>query len=129
MGEATNVVYYIGTVLPPSGVGAVKIGTTENVVRRIWQLRRDRPDAQLVLLATEPGGYDLERRRHIEFAGARLTGEWFALSPRLEYHIARLSDPDLPPDDAPYWEWNEANYAAVNRLAWPTRRPAERALR
>lgn len=79
--RAEGVVYYIR-------VGdQVKIGTTTNLRERMIALRVDGSD----LLATEPGGYDVERRRHHEFADERYgRRENFALSDRLAAHIERL---------------------------------------
>ena len=56
------VVYYIR--LPGD---RIKIGTTTNMTIRLTGLRVHRED----VLATEPGGYDLERARHQQFDGLR----------------------------------------------------------
>lgn len=64
-----------------------KIGTTTNLPQRLDSLRAQPGD----LLATEPGGFDVERRRHQEFAEERFgRREDFAASDRLLAHIARL---------------------------------------
>lgn len=82
--EAGMVVYYIRV----RGADRVKIGTTSNLRQRMVSLRADGAD----LLATEPGGYAVERRRHQEFADERIGArEEFALSDRLAVHIADLS--------------------------------------
>lgn len=74
------VVYYIR-------VGKyIKIGTTNAIDRRLQQYP---PDAKL--LATEPGGYDVEALRHKQFAkhlAAR--NEWFAPAPPIKEHIKNL---------------------------------------
>lgn len=75
---AQSVVYYVR-------IGDhVKIGTTTNLHQRLNSLRIDH-DA---LLATEPGSYELERRRHLEFADERVgRREDFNPSRRLLAHI------------------------------------------
>lgn len=80
-GEA--VVYYIRM----RGTDRVKIGTTTSLPQRMVALRADGED----LMATEPGGYDVEWRRHHQFADERYgRREEFALSERLLEHIASL---------------------------------------
>lgn len=82
--ESNAVVYY----LQVRGSDRVKIGTTTNVRQRMVDLRANGED----LLATEPGGYELEWRRHQQFADERYgRREEFALSDRLAAHIAILS--------------------------------------
>ena len=62
----------------------IKIGTTSRLLARMRDLPKDE------LLVTEPGGRDLERQRHREFAAFRVTGEWFKAETPLLVHIARL---------------------------------------
>ena len=66
----------------------IKIGTTVNIRSRLDDLPHDR------LLATEPGGHDLESQRHAQFAEHCITGEWFRPAPELLAHVASL--PLLP---------------------------------
>lgn len=81
--EERMVVYYIQI----RGSDLVKIGTTGNLRQRMTSLRADGAD----LLATEPGGYATERRRHSEFADERVGArEEFVLSERLSAHIEGL---------------------------------------
>lgn len=76
------VVYYLRT---PSG--RVKIGYTANLKRRLVQLRARAAD----VLAYEPGGRDVEARRHAEFADARVgRTEDFDVSDDLARHLATL---------------------------------------
>jgi len=65
----------------------IKIGTTANLQRRISQYP---PNSEL--LAQEPGGEDMESRRHAQFRHL-LTHrkEWFRPGPDLMDHIAKLS--------------------------------------
>lgn len=82
--NADAVVYYIAI----RGSDRVKIGTTTNLRQRMVDLRADGED----LLATEPGGYEVERARHQQFADERYgRREDFALSDRLTAHIASLT--------------------------------------
>ncbi|MGX5770801.1 GIY-YIG nuclease family protein [Microbacterium trichothecenolyticum] len=83
-----GVVYYIGT----EQGGAVKIGTTVDVEKRLARLQRDRPRAALVVLATEKGGAREEAERHHRFRESRLAHEWFALTPDLQEHIDALRE-------------------------------------
>ena len=71
-----------------------KIGYTEWLRARMLKLRPDE------LLAVEPGGRDLETRRHHMFADERITprGEWFRPSERLILHIYACRDAHPVPD-------------------------------
>jgi hypothetical protein len=62
----------------------VKIGYTTNLDER----RKVIPHHEL--LATEPGGREVERERHEEFEPLRDVGEWFEYGPALQAHILRL---------------------------------------
>lgn len=78
-----SVVYYIR-------IGDhVKIGTSINVSDRLRSFYLD----ESALLATEPGGYDLEKQRHREFADERVSTnrELFNPSRRLLAHIEELA--------------------------------------
>lgn len=76
-----QVVYYLERIDRPM---QIKIGTTKDLRTRIRELgARGRT---VTLLATEPGGVVIERRRHEQFADLRLDGEWFsARSPLVEW--------------------------------------------
>lgn len=62
----------------------VKIGVTTNLRKRLDSINPEE------LLAVEPGGYDLEKQRHGEYAHLRTHGEWFKLEAPLTWHIANL---------------------------------------
>jgi len=62
----------------------VKIGTTTDLVGRMGAVPHDH------LLATEPGGREVERRRHEQFATWHATGEWFHHCPAIAAHIETL---------------------------------------
>ena len=83
--EPESTVYYVERSDRPN---QVKIGVTKSLDRRLGELgRRGRV---VKLLATEPGGRDVERARHAEFAESRLDGEWFAMSWPLRRHLMAL---------------------------------------
>lgn len=65
----------------------VKIGTTTDLPTRLKALPHDE------VLATEPGSYDLERRRHRQLRSSRIYAnrEWFHYSEEVRQHIAGLS--------------------------------------
>ena len=62
----------------------VKIGTTICLAGRLTDIPHDE------VMATEPGGAELERERHAQFAEHRITGEWFRLAPEIIRHVAEL---------------------------------------
>ena len=66
----------------------IKIGTSRDLRQRIAGIPHDE------ILALEPGGVDLERRRHAQFSDHRITGEWFAAAPALLEHVAALAHQD-----------------------------------
>jgi T5orf172 domain len=72
----------------------VKIGTTANPRQRLARIWHDD------LLAFERGDRRVEQRRHAQFAGDRLGGEWFRLSPELQEHIAVVAAGVEDPWDA-----------------------------
>lgn len=78
--QEAAVVYYVQ-------VGDLcKIGTTTNLKRRLVGYPPNRK-----LLATEPGSYEVEARRHAQFAALLDCGkEWFRLEAPLAAHIQQL---------------------------------------
>lgn len=62
----------------------IKIGTTTDLPKRLLAVPNDE------LLAIEPGGVMLERRRHQQFEALRLRGEWFSMGEDLMRHIEEL---------------------------------------
>lgn len=79
-GIGTNVVYYIRRDT------RIKIGTTCNLTQRMLDLQPDE------ILAVEPGSYELEHRRHEQFAHLRVRGEWFTPALDLLDHIAAVKE-------------------------------------
>ena len=65
----------------------VKIGTTMNLRSRLRSIPHDE------VLATEPGGYELEKRRHAQLHSSRIYAnrEWFYYNDEVRAHIASLS--------------------------------------
>lgn len=55
----------------------VKIGTSTNLKARLKAVPYE------ILIAVEPGGNALERRRHAQFANLRRNGEWFEATQEL----------------------------------------------
>jgi hypothetical protein len=86
--EGVKVVYYVRL-----DAGAIKIGTTQNLIRRLTQL-----DLSLLLiphrvLAVEFGSYALENQRHKQFAHLRIgKTEQFYEAPDLMAHIEELKN-------------------------------------
>lgn len=80
--DAQSVVYYIRE---PNE--CIKIGYTTNMRSRLTGLRMDESS----VLATEPGGYDLEQMRHRQFADLRIgRHERFRPEPELLSHIEMI---------------------------------------
>ena len=70
--------------------GVVKIGTTVNMPLRMKRFNRRHTEVTLTFQATEPGGLDVEKRRHKQFAHLNQVGEWFWLTPELQAWIDGL---------------------------------------
>jgi hypothetical protein len=85
--EAAERVYYI------QFADRVKIGTTRDLKQRLAELPFDE------VLAVEPGGRDLEKLRHTQFAQARIytNREWFVLTDELRSHCDMLVKHYGPP--------------------------------
>lgn len=64
----------------------IKIGISTSLRSRLDSLPRG-----VRVLATEPGGRDVERQRHSQFADCRVGGEWFRPTRALLVHIANLA--------------------------------------
>ncbi len=78
--ETQSVVYYVR-------IGdLIKIGVTVNMKARMPQVMPDE------ILATEPGGIELERQRQTQFAHLRVRGERFARGEDLLAHIAQIRE-------------------------------------
>jgi hypothetical protein len=73
--------------------GHIKIGIAVNPRKRMCHLQSHHPEP-LRLLACIPGGRDMERALHKEFAAHRVTGEWFKPAPELVERIRAMPLPD-----------------------------------
>jgi Meiotically up-regulated gene 113 len=79
-----SVVYYLTHADRP---GLVKIGRTTRLNGRINQLG----GKKVTVIATEPGGPELERERHRQFAAMRAEGEWFHFAAAILLHVHSLT--------------------------------------
>lgn len=81
----------------------VKIGISECPRKRIASIQTSNPEP-IELLATAPGGRELEARLHSRFANLRHNREWFHDDISIREEIARLSGAEavrqLEPDGA-----------------------------
>jgi hypothetical protein len=75
--------------------GAIKIGITTNLDRRLTDLRRQHGD--LTLLGIVVGAYTREKLAHLIFADTRLDGEFFRPTPALQAFIDQYAVPPPPP--------------------------------
>lgn len=74
-----NVVYYMRLG------NRAKIGTTCNLRKRIVAIQPED------CMGYEPGSYDVEHRRHRQFAHLRVSGEWFDIQGELLRHVNTLT--------------------------------------
>jgi hypothetical protein len=81
------VVYYVTCSDRP---GEIKIGMSTDVMIRARNLCPVREGHENVLLAVEPGGRDVERKRHAQFAAMRKDGEWFTFGAPIISHVMEL---------------------------------------
>lgn len=63
------------------GDGAVKIGWTSGLERRLIELRKESLGDEVTLLAAVPGDKPDELKLHAQFAESRIDGEWFRVTP------------------------------------------------
>jgi len=75
-----------------SGTGAIKIGTSKQLSKRLAELARVLPYA-IDLLATIDGGREVEWTIHNRFDHARIRGEWFRPVSELLEYIAEINTP------------------------------------
>jgi len=64
----------------------VKIGTTTNIGSRFTSVS---PDG---IMAIEPGSYDVEAARHLQFRPLWRRGEWYELKPELAEHVVQVRE-------------------------------------
>lgn len=70
-------------------LGFVKIGRAANPQERFHNAQVGCP-VELALERTCEGGRAEEAELHLRFASARHRGEWFALTPEIDAHMATL---------------------------------------
>lgn len=87
--KPSNVVYFIQY----GNTKRVKIGTAENVVKRMSALRTSSP-GDYRLLATIPGDDVVEAEMHRRFSKYWLRREWFKLEGKLAAYIASIRVPE-----------------------------------
>ena len=87
--QTAGVVYYVRR-----GDGAIKIGTTTNLTKRVRALTKEHGPVEV--LATHPGGFRAEQSLHRTFAASRLDGEWFEESHDLAVRIDRYRGRQVP---------------------------------
>ncbi len=68
--------------------GAVKIGTSLNVIDRLKTLQCAHPD-DLYLIGAMVGDEDVEKKLHRQFSHLRIRGEWFRAENELLEYIAK----------------------------------------
>ena len=78
--------------------GAVKIGTTVNMVNRIDRHRKHRRSEQYFFIAWELGGPEIESKRHNEFREYLIQGEWFFNDGEVKEHIEYLLGRKFTPE-------------------------------
>jgi hypothetical protein len=83
--DGTAKVYF----LQENGTGAIKIGTSKHLKKRIDELARELP-SESTLLATADGWRETEWVLQRRFRHARIRGEWFRPVPELLEYIASL---------------------------------------
>lgn len=84
--ELLGYVYFIQAGGPG---GAIKIGWSSDVSRRLAELQTANAEP-LVLLTTTPGTQLTERAFHTRFGAARMTAEWFRPCPELTNTIDEI---------------------------------------
>ena len=78
------IVYYVTS----EHGGVAKIGSTNNIARRMYTLSRNR--VRLHVIAFEWGDTDLETRRHFQFGSIAQRADFFWLAPEFLEHIDKV---------------------------------------
>lgn len=93
---------------------AVKIGVTTNISKREIALDGGVPGG-VSILATLPGGMDVESYLHEKFAHHRLNGEWFAHSEEIKDFIVDVKNGK--PGLVPFENVNQYKRVSVKQMA------------
>lgn len=100
--------------------GRVKIGFSLDARKRFSKIKTDSP-VELTLERVCEGSVEDEQSLHARFAAHRIAGEWFALSPEIEAHMATLEPVKVgrrrKPLDGPLGRWMVANSITQVQLA------------
>lgn len=96
--DNTGVVYYIRFR------DTIKIGTSQSPQKRFNSLPWDE------ILAMEPGTYEREHYRHLQFKSARLHREWFEMTDPLMAHIAEVREKNA--------DWVQLCFDGTPPLPW-----------
>lgn len=91
--------------------GAIKIGRARDPWARVAELATG-SSHDLCILAVVPGGAELEREFHREFAAFRLRGEWFHPAAELRRRIAEIRRTNKRWEMTPYDDFRERILAA-----------------
>lgn len=96
-----SMVYFI----KPLGLPYVKIGRTNCVCRRIYELQSGSP-TELRVVALVAGGSELEQSLHSVFSSHSSSGEWFHFSHRMAAFLDAQSGPHFDVEEwiEAYWE-------------------------
>ena len=81
-------VYFVGCINPKTAtLDAIKIGMSKNPIQRLQGMTTDNPFTCVMLSAieceTDTAALQLEQTYHLRFSDAKLTGEWFSITPEL----------------------------------------------
>jgi hypothetical protein len=99
--------------------GAIKIGFSSDVPRRLIELRK-KTKCRVSLLGSTSGGSAVERRLHRRFAHLHLDGEWFHPGDDLLAFVRRLKTPEVQAEmverDYRFHTLNESQRAAFETI-------------
>ncbi len=97
-----------------SGSNFVKIGVSDDPEARLDGLQTGNPNP-LFILATMPGGEDVEAGLHVQFASLRHGGEWFRPNPEFMWFIHSIASKGrFDPEDTQPWR----RKASMSAVAW-----------
>ena len=72
--------------------GLIKIGRTVDFSTRFYRMHHNNSCRNPILLAWEPGDYDLESYRHHQLEASNHRGEWFYVTDELIDHIESVRE-------------------------------------
>lgn len=116
----------------------LKIGFTDNLPNRVYQIIKGIPGNVATLVGHMPGDRDVEAHLHSVFAACRFSGEWFRETPELVDWCALMLIKELPTPElervtgSRKGQYQEEATATKERLReyalqrWPRKNHAER---